>query len=98
MLPILWQVHLGEGVDEYRVPQEFYRRTYLTETLRRLLSGAIRRLTGTGGDPVVQWQTNLRRRQNTYDVGPLSPVFWRCPERTCRHGRDNERSRSNNIT
>ncbi|HSV91849.1 MAG TPA: Swt1 family HEPN domain-containing protein, partial [Desulfobacterales bacterium] len=26
----LWQVHLGEGTDEYRDPAEFYRRTYLT--------------------------------------------------------------------
>ncbi len=55
----LWQVHLGEGSDEYRDPQEFFRRTYLTESLRRLLEGAARRLAGTGGDPVVQLQTNF---------------------------------------
>ena len=55
----LWQVHLGEGSDEYRVPQEFYRRTYLTQSLHSLLAGAILRLTGTGGDPVVQLQTNF---------------------------------------
>ena len=30
----LWQVHLGEGTDEYRDPVEFYRRTYLTESLQ----------------------------------------------------------------
>src|SRR6267378_623237 len=36
----LWQVHLGEGSDEYRVPVEFFRRTYLTESLRQLLTGA----------------------------------------------------------
>ena len=29
----LWQVHLGEGTDEYRDPIEFFRRTYLTESL-----------------------------------------------------------------
>ena len=28
----LWQVHLGEGGDEYRQPVEFFRRTYLTES------------------------------------------------------------------
>ncbi|HNQ81562.1 MAG TPA: Swt1 family HEPN domain-containing protein, partial [Candidatus Aminicenantes bacterium] len=28
----LWQVHLGEGTDEYKDPKEFFRRTYLTES------------------------------------------------------------------
>ena len=55
----LWQVHLGEGTDEYRNPVEFFRRTYLTESLRRLLVGAVHRLTGRGGDPVIQLQTNF---------------------------------------
>ncbi len=55
----LWQVHLGEGSDEYRNPVEFFRRTYLTESLRGLLVGAVQRLTGAGGDPVVQLQTNF---------------------------------------
>ena len=55
----LWQVHLGEGTDEYRDPAEFFRRTYLTESLKGLLVGAIRRVAGRGGDPVVQLQTNF---------------------------------------
>lgn len=55
----LWQVYLGEGSDEYRHPVEFFRRTYLTESLKRLLAGAVQRLAGTGGDPVVQLQTNF---------------------------------------
>ncbi len=55
----LWQVHLGEGSSEYRDPQEFFRRTYITGSLRNLLSGAVERLTGKGGDPVVQLQTNF---------------------------------------
>ena len=55
----LWQVHLGEGTDEYRDPVEFFRRTYLTESLKRMLVGAVRRLAGKGGDPVVQLQTNF---------------------------------------
>ncbi len=55
----LWQVHLGEGGDEYRNPIEFFRRTYLTESLKRLLVGAVQRLSGAGGDPVVQLQTNF---------------------------------------
>jgi Swt1-like HEPN len=55
----LWQVHLGEGVDEYLKPVEFFRRTFLTESLKQLLISAVHRLTGTGGDPVVQLQTNF---------------------------------------
>jgi predicted AAA+ superfamily ATPase len=55
----LWQVHIGEGSDEYRNPAEFFRRTFLTESLKNLLIGALQRLTGEGGDPVVQLQTNF---------------------------------------
>ena len=55
----LWQVHLGEGSEEYRDPAEFFRRTYLTESLKSLLTGATQRLSGDGGDPVVQLQTNF---------------------------------------
>src|SRR5215211_5849265 len=55
----LWQVHLGEGVDEYRTPNEFFRRTYLTSSLTQLLSGALQRLSGAGGHPVVELQTNF---------------------------------------
>ena len=55
----LWQVHIGEGAGEYRDPVEFFRRTYLTESLQRLLTGAIQRLSGKGSDPVVQLQTNF---------------------------------------
>src|SRR5262249_54951166 len=55
----LWQVQMGEGSDEYRKPQEVFRRTFLTESLKRLLVGGIERLSGTGGDPVVQLQTNF---------------------------------------
>ena len=55
----LWQVHIGEGTDEYRNPAEFFRRTYLTESLKSLLSGAMQRLSSQGGDPVVELQTNF---------------------------------------
>jgi len=55
----LWQVHIGGGSEEYRNPVEFFRRTYLTESLKRMLKGAVQRLSGTGGDPVVQLQTTF---------------------------------------
>src|SRR5436309_9350500 len=47
----LWQVHVGEGTDEYKNPAEFFRRTYLTESLKGLLVGAVQRLSGKGSDP-----------------------------------------------
>src|SRR5262245_31754615 len=55
----LWQVHIGEGSDEYKSPIEFFRRTFLTQSLQHLLVGAVQRLAGQQGDPVVQLQTNF---------------------------------------
>jgi len=55
----LWQVYLNEGSDEYKHPTEFFRRTFMTEGLRQLLSRGLARLTGQGGDPVVELQTNF---------------------------------------
>ena len=55
----LWQVYLGEAASEYQNPKEFFRRTYLTENLKHLLVQAVKRLSGTGGDPVIQLQTNF---------------------------------------
>jgi predicted AAA+ superfamily ATPase len=55
----LGQVHRGEGADEYRVPRDFFQRTYLTHGLSRLLVNALSRLSGVGGDPVVDLQTNF---------------------------------------
>jgi predicted AAA+ superfamily ATPase len=55
----LWQVHLNQGTDEYRDPAEFFRRTYLTESLQGLLCGGLKRLSTGGGDPVIQLQTNF---------------------------------------
>ena len=55
----LWQVYLGGASSEYQEPREFFARTYLTDSLRALLRGALRRLSGIGGDPVIQLQTNF---------------------------------------
>jgi predicted AAA+ superfamily ATPase len=55
----LWQVHLGGGTAEYLDPAEFFRRTYLTESLKEMLSSALLRLSGNGGDPVIELQTNF---------------------------------------
>ncbi|MBB4642744.1 DUF499 domain-containing protein [Rhizorhapis suberifaciens] len=55
----LGKVHAGSAPAEYRDPQQFFSRTYLTEGLSTLLVGAAKRLSGTGGDPVVELQTNF---------------------------------------
>ena len=55
----LAKVHNGSAPPEYRDPAEFFSRTYLTEGLSNLLVGAARRLSGAGGDPVVELQTNF---------------------------------------
>ena len=55
----LLQVHLGQGSDEYRLPREFFKRTFLTDSLKRLLTGALSRIGANSGDPVVQLQTNF---------------------------------------
>ena len=55
----LSKVHAGTAASEYLNPSEFFARTYLTQGLSVLLKGAAQRLEGTGGDPVVELQTNF---------------------------------------
>lgn len=55
----LWQVYLGEAASEYQHPTEFFRRTFITEGLQKLLSNGMQRVGGKGGDPVVELQTNF---------------------------------------
>ena len=55
----LAQVADGSADPEYQDPLQFYSRTYITQGLRELLAGAARRLSGAGGDPVIELQTNF---------------------------------------
>ena len=55
----LRQVHQGIASPEYGDPAEFFGRTYLTRGLRYLLEQAIKRMTGTGGEPVVDLMTTF---------------------------------------
>lgn len=55
----LAQVVQGKADPEYGDAKEFFRRTFLTEGLQDLLVTGIKRLTGQGGDPVVQLQTSF---------------------------------------
>ncbi len=55
----LWQVYQKEAASEYQHPVEFFRRTFITDGLQKLLVNALRRLSGAGGDPVIELQTNF---------------------------------------
>ncbi|HHT74135.1 MAG TPA: ATP-binding protein [Firmicutes bacterium] len=53
----LAQVSRGEGSFEYRDPVEFFARTYVTQGLAGLLTEALLRVSGKGGEPVIQLKT-----------------------------------------
>jgi predicted AAA+ superfamily ATPase len=53
----LSQVVRGTAEVEYQDPVEFFARTYLTEGIRGLLLGALRRVGGKTGEPVIQLKT-----------------------------------------
>lgn len=53
----LAQVARGEGAIEYRDPVEFFARTYVTEGMAGLLVESLQRLSGQGGEPVIQLKT-----------------------------------------
>ncbi len=55
----LARVDKGEGVEEYTDPAAFFRITYATEGLRRVLTSTVARLAGKGGEPVIGLQTNF---------------------------------------
>lgn len=55
----LHQVFTNRATSEYGNPVEFFRRTYLTQGLSDLLTGALKRLVQGQGDPVVALQTNF---------------------------------------
>ena len=89
----LWQVHIGEGGAEYRDPAEFFRRTYLTESLKRLLVGGVHRLSGEGRRPGSAASDELRWGKDALHAGALSPVLWCDGCRTSRCGRPAGRCR-----
>jgi predicted AAA+ superfamily ATPase len=52
-------VRTGKAPSEYKDAAEFFERTYITEGMRRLLTQVAQRLSGAGGDPVIQLQTSF---------------------------------------
>lgn len=55
----LAQVLEGRADPEYQNPVEFCSRTYVTAGIRGLLRSALERITGKGGEPVVQLKTSF---------------------------------------
>lgn len=53
----LSKVAAGTATAEYQNPRLFFERTYITEGMRLLLDSLVRRLSGNGGDPVIQLKT-----------------------------------------
>jgi len=50
-------VHTGKASREYQDAIAFFDRTFITEGMRLLLTQVAQRLTGKGGEPVIQLQT-----------------------------------------
>lgn len=55
----LTQVVNGTAPDQYQNPALFYQYTYITEGTRSLLINVAKRISGKGGDPVIQLQTGF---------------------------------------
>ncbi len=55
----LSQVAAGTASEDYQDAEKFFSRTYITEGMRLLLISVAQRLSGIGGDPVVQLQTSF---------------------------------------
>lgn len=53
----LFAVESGNAGEGYATPTSFYGITFLTEGLKRVLTTAVQRLGGAGGDPVIGLQT-----------------------------------------
>ncbi len=53
----LSRVHEGTATPEYQDAALFFQRTFITEGMRLLLDSVVKRLSGRGGDPVIQLQT-----------------------------------------
>jgi len=49
----LWEVYKNRGPEEYRNPDNFFQKTYLTSGLSNLIQIVKKRLEGNGGDAVI---------------------------------------------
>jgi len=52
-------VATGKATDDYQDAEKFFSRTFITEGMKLLLMSVAQRLSGAGGDPVIQLQTSF---------------------------------------
>ena len=55
----LTAVASGRASEEYQDAEKFFARTFITKGMKLLLASVAQRITGTGGDPVIQLQTSF---------------------------------------
>ena len=55
----LQRVHDGRAPEEYADAIEFFNRTHITPGMRTLLVNTLKRVSGNGGDPVIQTKTDF---------------------------------------
>ena len=53
----LWDVFQNKGQYEYKHPDLFFKKTYVTKGLSNIIEGVENRLNGNGGDAVIELQT-----------------------------------------
>jgi len=72
-------VHAGKAPREYQDAAAFFERTYITEGMRLLLSQVSQRLSGKGGEPVIQLQTAFGGGKTHTMLAVLHLASRRCP-------------------
>ena len=72
-------VHSGKAPVEYQDAAAFFERTYITEGMRLLLTQVAQRLSGKGGEPVIQLQTAFGGGKTHTMLAVLHLANRKCP-------------------
>src|SRR4051812_23907272 len=72
-------VHSGKAPSEYKDAKAFFERTYITEGMRLLLTQVAQRLSGKGGEPVIQLQTAFGGGKTHTMLAVLHLAARKCP-------------------
>src|SRR4051794_22631208 len=72
-------VHTGKAPAEYQDTKAFFERTYITEGMRLLLTQVAQRLSGKGGEPVIQLQTAFGGGKTHTMLAVLHLASRKCP-------------------
>ena len=73
-------VQSGTAPAVYQDPALFFGRTYITEGMRLLLTQVLQRLSGRGGEPVIQLQTAFGGGKTHTMLAVLHLARGRCPD------------------